>query len=129
MIPDEWMPHRRADGETVGYVHLADGGLFQGIDLLGRPLGEPGEWLAVETMLDDHSIAWLDGSWSLALPDGRTVRARIAELSSARVVLVEDRLGSIDGAPPARFEVTVPVAEGVLEPAPPLTEWPPAATA
>jgi hypothetical protein len=129
VIPDEWMPHRRADGETVGYVHLADGGLFQAMDLLGRPMGEPLEWLEVEALLDEHSIAWLDGSWSLVLPDGGTVRARIAELSSARVVLVEDRLGAIDGAAPARFEVAVPVADGVLTPAPPLTEWPPAASA
>lgn len=125
MIPDEWMPHQRADGETVGYVHLAEGGLFQAMDLLGRPMGEPVEWLTVEEALDAHSIAWLDGAWSLVLPDGRTVRTRIAELSSARVVLVEDRLGSIDGAAPTRYEVPVPVAEGTLTPAAPLTEWPP----
>lgn len=125
MIPDDWMPHRRADGETVGYVHLAEGGLFQPMDLLGRPLGEPREWLEVEALLDDHSIAWLDGTWSYAIEEGRAVRTRIAELSSSRVVLVEDRLAAVGGAPPARYEVPVPVEPGVLEPAAPLTEWPP----
>ncbi len=126
MIPDDWMPHHRADGETVGYVHLAEGGLFQAHDLLGRALGTPGEWLAIESMLDEHSIAWLDGTWSYAIEEGRAVRVRIAELSGERVVLVEDRLGSVEGAAPQRYEVPVPVAPGVLEPAAPLTEWPPA---
>lgn len=125
MIPDDWMPHRRADGETVGYVRLAEGGMFQAVDLLGRDLGDAGEWPAIETLLDEHSIAWLDGTWSYAIEEGRAVRVRIAELSSARVLLVEDRLGSVDGRAPLRYEVPVPVEPGVLEPAAPLTEWPP----
>ena len=125
MIPDDWMPHRRADGEVVGYVRLAEGARFQAVDLLGRPLGEPADWLAIESLLDAPSIAWLDGTWSYAIEEGRAVRVRIAEVSPERVVLVEDRLGSIDGRAPTRYEVPVPVEPGVLEPAAPLTEWPP----
>ncbi|QCR18318.1 hypothetical protein [Agrococcus sp. SGAir0287] len=127
MIPDDWMPHRRADGEVVGYVRLAEGALFQAVDLLGRPMGDPAEWHAIEAMLDEHSIAWLDGTWSYAIEEGLAVRVRIAEVSPARVALVEDRLGSIDGAAPVRYELDVPVEPGVLEPAAPLTEWPPPA--
>lgn len=126
MIPDDWMPHTRADGEIVGYVHLAEGGLFQAHDLLGRRMGEPGDWPSIESMLDAHSIAWLDGPWSYAIEEGREVRTRIAEVSSARVVLVEDRRGSVDGPAPRRYEVPVPVEPGVLEPAAPPTERPPA---
>jgi len=84
VIPDDWMPHRRADGEVVGYVRLAEGARFQAVDLLGRPLGEPADWLAIESLLDAHSIAWLDGTWSYAIEEGRALRVRIAEVYDAR---------------------------------------------
>ena len=124
MIPDDWMPHARADGEVVGYVHLAEGGLFQARDLLGRPLGEPDEWAPVEASLDAHSIAWIDGAWTLAHAEGGSRRVRIAEVSPAGVVLVEDRLGAVDGPAPERIALPVPIEPGVLEPAPPLEGWP-----
>lgn len=49
MIPAAWMPHRRADGGVVGAVREAGDG-FQPMDLLGRPLAEPGDGLAAEEL-------------------------------------------------------------------------------
>lgn len=119
-IPSEWMPHRRADGETVGYVR-AVGDAFQPMDLFGRPLAAPGDWLAAEELLDSHVIAWIDAPWLLDV-DGGEVRVRVVEVSPARIRVKRDDFGDIT----ARLETwEVPVPEsGRLRPAPPLTDWP-----
>jgi hypothetical protein len=100
MIPSDWMPHRRRDGETVGYVRPSGDG-FQPMDLLGRPLAEASDWLAAEEALDDHSIAWLTDAFLLSLDDGE-VRVRVTEVTPGHVRVKRDDLRA----------------------APPLTEWP-----
>ncbi|ERG64463.1 MULTISPECIES: hypothetical protein [Agrococcus] len=120
MIPSDWMPHRRPDGETVGYLRMV-GDDFQPMDLLGRPLAEASDWLAAEEALDDHSIAWLMDAFLLSLDDG-DVRVRVTEVTPERVRVKRDDLGAVGGD--ARFwELPVPET-GRLRPAPPLTEWP-----
>lgn len=120
MIPADWMPHRRADGETVGFVREADGG-FQPMDLFGRPLAEPGDWLAAEEALDAHSIAWIDEPWLLEV-DGADVRVRVVEVSPSRIRVKLDDFGDVT-ASARTWEVPVP-EPGLLRPAPPLVEWP-----
>jgi len=120
MIPASWIPHRRADGEVVGYLREADDG-FQPMDLLGRQLAEPGDWSDAEALLDEHSLAWLMDAFLLAV-DGADERVRVTEVTPERVRVKRDDLGAIGGD--ARFwELPVP-EDGRLRPAPPLTEWP-----
>lgn len=120
MIPSDWMPHRRPDGETVGYVRPVGDG-FQPMDLLGRPLADAGDWLAAEESLDAHSIAWLMDAFLLSV-DGGDVRVRVTEVTPERVRVKRDDLGAVGGN--ARFwELPVPET-GLLRPAPPLIEWP-----
>lgn len=120
VIPAAWMPHRRADGEVVGYVREAGDG-FQPMDLLGRPLAEPGDWLAAEELLDQHSLAWLTEAFLLPL-DGADVRVRVTEITPERVRVKVDDFGAIGPGEPRRWELPVPT--DALRPAPPLTEWP-----
>ena len=120
VIPADWMPHRRADGEVVGYVREAGDG-FQAMDLLGRALADPAEWLAVEELLDAHSLAWLTEAFLLAI-DGRDVRVRVTELTPDRVRVKLDDFGAVGAGEPQRWELPVPT--DALRPAPPLTEWP-----
>lgn len=120
MIPSDWMPHRRADGETVGFVRAA-GDDFQPMDLFGRPLAAPVDWLAAEEVLDAHTIAWIDEPWLLSTDDGE-VRVRVVEVTPARIRVKLDDFGDVT-ASARSWEVPVPET-GRLRPAPPMTEWP-----
>lgn len=120
MLPTDWMPHRRADGEVVGYVREA-GDAFQPMDLLGRPLGEPADWLEVEELLDAHSLAWLTDAFLLTV-DGAAVRVRVTELTPEHVLVKLDDFGAVGPGEPQRWELPLPT--DALRAAPPLTEWP-----
>jgi hypothetical protein len=120
MIPASWMPHRRADGEVVGYVRQV-GDAFQPTDLLGRPLAEPGDWSEAEQLLDGHSLAWLMDAFLLTV-DGVDERVRLTEVTPARVRVKRDDLGAV-GGDVRSWELPVPET-GRLREAPPLTEWP-----
>lgn len=120
MIPADWMTHRRADGEVVGYVRMV-GDAFQPMDLFGRPISDAGDWLAAEETLDAQTISWIDQPWLLEV-DGAQVRVRVVELTPTRIRVKLDDFGDVTAS--ARFwEVPVPET-GRLQPAPPITEWP-----
>lgn len=120
MIPADWMPHRRADGEVVGYVRMV-GDAFQPMDLFGRPISAAGDWLAAEETLDAQTISWIDQPWLLEV-DGAQVRVRVVELTPTRIRVKLDDFGDVTAS--ARFwEVPVPET-GRLQPARPVTEWP-----
>lgn len=120
VIPTDWMPHRRADREVVGFVR-AVGDAFQPMDLFGRPIAEPSEWLAAEETLDAQTIGWIDQPWLLQV-DGADVRVRVVEVTPARIRVKLDDFGDVTAS--ARFwEVPVPET-GRLRPAPAITEWP-----
>lgn len=124
MIPGDWMPHRRADGEVVGFVR-AVGEEFQPMDLFGRPIAEAGDWLEVEETLDAHTISWIDQPWLLQADDAE-VRVRVVEVTPARIRVKLDDFSDLTAS--ARFwEVPVPET-GRLRPASPITEWPDRAT-
>lgn len=107
-------PHRRAsDREVVGWI-VAAGELWQGLDVLGRPVGEPAEWLDVEEMLERCGIAFLADPWTLELEDG-LVRVRLVEVTPAGVVVKTEDYGAID-APSTRYQLPWP-APATLRPA------------
>ena len=47
-VPEAWIPHRREDGELVGWI-VPEGEGFVTIDLLGRSRSaEPLDWVAAD---------------------------------------------------------------------------------
>jgi hypothetical protein len=64
----EWIEHRRADGELVGWL-VPDGEAFHVVDLLGRTRTDaPLEWVDAEEALDALSIGYLADRYSLRIP-------------------------------------------------------------
>ena len=118
MIPDDWTPHRRDDGELVGWVR-AQGGDWVGVDMLGRDVGGPGDWLDAESALESRGLSWLADVWMLERAAG-PLRVRIVEVvpgrgaDAGRVVVKTDDFGAID-VPTDRYELGWP-APATLRP-------------
>lgn len=113
MIPSDWMPHRRDDGETVGYIEMV-GQDFLPHDLLGRPLGDLGDWEAAEARLDDERLGWL-ADRHVAMVGGEERTVAITEVTPAHVRLVDDEYGSasVVGAPRREsWTIDLPLANG-----------------
>ena len=114
MLPADWIEHRRADGEILGWM-LASGDGFRVFDLLGRERTPPGsdavEWLDAEEILEELGIGYLADRWTLRLPDGSERPVRIAEASARGVTVVTDEYGAASavGADPQRFRLPFPV--------------------
>ena len=101
-IPPDWIEHRRGDGERVGWMMPA-GDLFVAVDLLGRALTVPVEWLEGEETLDALGIGYLADPYEL-LVDGAWRRVRIREVSTQSIRVTREDWG----------DMTVPLAEHVL---------------
>lgn len=96
----DWTPHRRDDGELLGWIH-PEGEAWVAIDVLGRAVSGPTEWLDAEAALEDHGIAWLADPWMLEGEAERPLRVRIVEITpdgegrSGRIVVKVDDFGDI----------------------------------
>lgn len=93
MLPETWIPHTRADGETVGWIEPV-GEAFVVRDRLGRRVGDPVDWLAAEETLDGLGIAFLAERWLYPDASGTPRAVRIAEVTPDRVVVVTDDFGA-----------------------------------
>ena len=60
MIPETWIPHRRDDGEVVGWIDMtvAEPALVP-IDRLGRPMGPVDDWHEAEAALERVGLRFL----------------------------------------------------------------------
>lgn len=116
VAPDDWIEHRRGDGELIGWM-LAEGDGFRVFDLLGRertPVGAGTvEWLDAEELLDDLGIGYLADRWILRFADGTERPVRIAEASARGITVVADEYGAASavGADPERFRLPFPVPD------------------
>ncbi|WP_019180100.1 hypothetical protein [Microbacterium yannicii] len=120
MLPADWIEHRRADGEVVGWI-VPDGEGFRVHDLLGRErtpgsgnrAAEPLEWLAAEELLEELGIGYLADRWTLRLPDGSERPVRISEASPRGITVVADEFGAASavGGVLERFRLTFPVSD------------------
>lgn len=116
MLPEGWIPHRRADGVVVGWIEL-DGEDIAGFDLLGRRVTAPGaDWHEAEQALDDRGIGYLADQYTLSLPDETFLPVRIGEATTEQVTVVADEFGgaSVIGAEPATHVLPFPVPTGLL---------------
>ncbi|MCT9819673.1 hypothetical protein N3K63_05160 [Microbacterium sp. W1N] len=91
-------PHRRDDGELLGWIR-AEGDGWVAIDLLGREVTGGVEWLDAEAALERHGIAYLADPWMLE-GDGAPLRVRLVEVTPARIVVKADDFGDITRAAP-----------------------------
>ncbi len=113
MLPDDWIEHRRADGETVGWI-VPDGDGFRARDLLGREVtAGVVDWLEAEETLDDLGIGYLADRYALRLPDGTERPVRIAEASVRGITVVADEFGAASavGATLDRFRLRFPAPD------------------
>lgn len=108
-----WIAHRRDDGELVGWMR-PEGEHFIVIDLLGREVTGPIEWLAAEETLDALGIGYLADPYILQLPDSSEMRVRIIQVSSTGIVVKRDDGGAI-GGPRLHYNLGFP-APGTLRP-------------
>jgi len=123
MIPSDWTPHRRDDGELVGWIGPA-GDAWIGIDLFGREVSEATDWLDAEAALEDRGIAWLADIWMLDGQAEAAVRVRVVEVTpggsgeSGRVVVKLDDGGAVGGPPTPRFTLPWPAPAALRPPRP-----------
>jgi hypothetical protein len=108
-IADDWIPHRRGDGELVGWMR-PEGDGFVVVDLLGRSVTGALDWLAAEETLESTGIGYLAEPFELMLDDGSWLRVRITEVSSNAVRVKRDDWGAID-VPMLEFTLPLPITD------------------
>ncbi|MFS0853758.1 hypothetical protein [Microbacterium sp. 179-I 3D4 NHS] len=114
MTRADWTPHRRDDGELLGWI-LPEGDAWVAIDVLGRPASAPIEWLDAEAALEAHGISWLADPWMLEGEGDRPLRVRIVEVSPdeqgapGRIVVKVDDFGDVTRPPTQRFVLPWPL--------------------
>lgn len=112
MIPADWTPHRRDDGELVGWIR-PEGEDWVAVDLLGREASGAVDWLDAEAALESAGLSWLADVWMLERTDAAALRVKLVEVTpggvgeAGRVVVQTDDFGAID-APVERFELAWP---------------------
>lgn len=86
-VPETWIPHRRDDGEVIGWIDMtvAEPALVP-IDRLGRPLDPVDDWSLAEEALDAVGLRFLMGRY-LVDEGGRETVVRIAHVFDDRIVL------------------------------------------
>ena len=113
MLPEDWIEHRRPDGETVGWI-VPDGDGFRVRDLLGREVADaPVDWLRAEEMLDERGIGYLADRYALRLPDGTERPVRISEASARGITVVADEFGAASavGADADQYRLPFPAPD------------------
>lgn len=111
-VPETWIPHRREDGELVGWI-VPEGEGFVTIDLLGRSRSaEPVDWVAAEEVLEELGIGYLADIYAYRVVDGDWARVRIVEVSTEGVTVKEDDYGDVAADLP-RYRLAFPVDEAL----------------
>lgn len=115
MIPPDWTPHRRDDGERLGWIR-PEGDEWVAVDVLGREASGPVDWLEAEAALEAVGLAWLADVWMLERDDAEPLRVKLVEVvpEGSRVVVQTDDFGAID-VPVTRYELPWP-APAALRP-------------
>ena len=113
MLPDDWTPHRRDDGELLGWIR-PEGEDWVAIDVLGRTASAPVDWLDAEAALDRVGLAWLAETWMLEGEAPEPLRVRFVEVTpsegapAGRVVVKVDDFGDMQRPPAERFTLPWP---------------------
>lgn len=117
----DWTPHRRDDGELLGWIH-PDGDQWVAVDVLGRPASGPSEWLDAEAALEERGIAWLSDPWMLEGEADGPLRVRILEVTPdddgapGRIVVKIDDFGDITRPLTQQFVLAWPAPDRLRMP-------------
>lgn len=117
MIPADWTPHRRDDGELLGWIR-PEGDDWVAVDLLGRAASAAGDWLDAEDSLEERGLSWLAEIWMLERDGSGPLRVKLVEVTpgrvgeAGRVVVQTDDFGAID-VPVERIELPWPAPEAL----------------
>lgn len=120
---DDWTPHRRDDGEMLGWIHPA-GDDWVAVDVLGRAISDPIEWLDAETALEEHGLSWLADPWMLEGEAERPLRVRMVEVTPdrqgnpGRIVVKVDDYGDMSRTAAEQFVLPWPVPDRLRAPRP-----------
>lgn len=117
-----WTPHRREDGELVGWIRPADGAEAAGedwtaIDVLGREVAASVDWLDAEAALEAHGLAFLADPWMLEREGAAPLRVRMVEVTPDRIVVKAEDYGDMSAAS-ERFVVPWPLPPRLRPPRP-----------
>lgn len=82
------------------------------VDLLGRELGGPVDWLTGEETLEAIGIGYLADRYELRLENGSRLRVRLTEVSTDRIVVKKDDFGAMD-APQLSYTLPFPLPESL----------------
>ncbi len=117
MIPADWQPHHRDDGELIGYVVAEENGLVVPVNLVGHPIGDPMDRFAAEELLEDAGLSYLAEPWLLRHDDGTEQRVVIVEVDADHVVVADAQFALVVGLPKDMSEtVTLTVPTDRLRP-------------
>lgn len=105
----DWIEHRRGDRERLGWMR-PEGDGFVVIDLLGREVTGPIDWLSAEELLEETGIGYLAEPFELLLDDGRWLRVRITEISTDHIRVKREDWGAMD-IPLLEYAVEFPMPE------------------
>jgi len=92
------------------------------VDVLGRRVGAPAEWLDAEAALEEHGIAWLADPWMLDGEDDRPLRVRLLEVTPdeegvpGRIVVKIDDFGDMTRPATAQFVLAWPIPDRLRPP-------------
>jgi hypothetical protein len=119
----DWTPHRRDDGELLGWIH-PEGEEWVAVDVLGRDASGPTEWLDAEAALEERGISWLADPWVLEGETDRPVRVRILEVTPdedgapGRIVVKVDDFGDVTRPPTQQYVLAWPAPDRLRTPSP-----------
>ena len=115
MIPADWTPHRREDGELLGWIRPS-GSDWLAVDVLGRELTGAIDWLDAEAALEEHGIGWLADPWILegetAGSGAEPLRVQIVEVvpeGEGRITVKVDDFGDMQRPPTQRYTLAWPL--------------------
>jgi hypothetical protein len=118
VIPADWQPHHRDDGELIGYLVPAEGGLVVPVNLVGHPIGDAMDQFAAEELLEDAGLSYLAEPWVLRHDDGSEQRVVIVEVDADHVVVTDAQFALVVGRPADMVDrVTLSVPTDRLRPA------------
>ncbi len=110
---DDWTPHRRDDGELLGWIHPA-GDDWVAVDVLGRTLSDAVDWLVAEEALEAHGLGWIADPWMLEGEASTALRVNFVEVTPSsddaegRIVVKMEDFGDMQAPPAERFVVPWP---------------------
>ena len=114
MIGTDWTPHRRDDGELLGWIR-PDGEDWTAVDQLGPGAAAQGGWLDAAAGRGERGLGYLADVWMLEDETDRPLRVRMVEVTPAHIVVKVDDFGDV-GRATARFELTWPLPDRLRPP-------------